>query len=252
MGSDIETIGTWVAFALTLMVYCYLGRDIPFLHMIYRVVASIFVGVALGYGAIMAWHNVLVPRLWLRLESRQWWYIVPFVLCLLLLTRVRRSWRDLGRVTIAFLFGVGAALAIGGGLTGTLIPQVQASFVSLNPADYQVLADRQGDSAWVHALNALLVVIGTVSTLMYFYFTTHDRPSADTPSAQAGPSAGRVQAVVGGLRKQALKLSAGFGKVFIMFTFGALFATTAISRISLLVDRVRFIIETLWSCIPAP
>ena len=80
------TIGTLVAFVLTLMVYCYLGKDIPFLHALYRVAAYILIGAALGYGAIVAWHSVLVPRLILRLEGGQWWYLVPLVFCLLLLS----------------------------------------------------------------------------------------------------------------------------------------------------------------------
>ena len=53
MELDIGIVGTWIAFALTLMVYCYLGKDIPFFHAVYRVAAYVFVGVALGYGAIM-------------------------------------------------------------------------------------------------------------------------------------------------------------------------------------------------------
>jgi hypothetical protein len=155
-------------------------------------------------------------------------------LCLLLLTRVKRSWSGLGNVTIAFLFGVGTALAVGGGVVGTLLPQVEATFVSLNPAHYQAIAAQEGNLAVVYVLNALLIVLGTVSTLLYFYFTT-------------GSGSRRVSK----LRTGVARLSAGFGKVFLMFTFGALFATTAISRISLLVDRVRFILDTLWSIVPA-
>ena len=136
-------------------------------------------------------------------------------------------------MTIAFLFGVGAALAVGGGVVGTLLPQVEATLVSLNPSHYQGLTAREGTISTVHALNAMLVVVGTVSTLLYFYFHTEGGSQRATH--------------LGG---QLVRLSAGFGKVFIMFTFGALFATTAVSRISLLADRVRFIIVTVFSFIP--
>jgi hypothetical protein len=247
MESDIGTIGTWVALILTLMIYCYLGKDIPFFHFIYRVAAFVFVGVALGYGVVIAWHSVLVPRLWLRLEGGQWWYIVPLVLCLLLLTRVKRSWGGLGSVTIAFVLGVGAALSIGGGIVGTLLPQVASTFVSLNPGDYEVIADREGSLTIVYVLNALLVVIGTIATLMYFYFGASNRtPGRVTPGIPDAPRRGLLSLWTGP-RDQVLQLSIGFGKVFMMFTFGALFAAAAISRISLLADRVRFMIETLWS-----
>jgi hypothetical protein len=232
MELDIENIGTGIALALTLIVYCYLGRDIPFLYALYRIAAYVFVGVALGYGAIMAWHSVLVPRLLSRLEGGQWWYLVPLALCLLLLTRVKRSWHGLGNVTIAFLFGVGAALAVGGGLVGTLLPQVEATFVSLNPAHYEGIASLEGNLPTIYALNALLIAMGTISTLLYFYFTTEGGSRRTA-----------------GLRSRVVRLFAGFGRVFIMFTFGALFAMTAISRISLLVDRIRFIVDTLYSLV---
>jgi hypothetical protein len=247
MKVDIATVGTWVAFILTLMVYCYLGKDIPFLHFLYRVAAYAFIGVALGYAAIMAWHGVLVPRLWLRLEGGQWWYIVPLVLCLLLLSRVRRAWTGLGSVTLAFIFGVGAALAIGGGIAGTLLPQVRATFVSLNPADYEGIATYEGNAPALYVLNAAIVVLGTITALMYTYFATETRSlGPDRPSLR------RVGTIVARIWHQAVRLTAGFGRVFIMCTFGALFATAAISRFSLLVDRVRFLLETLWRSIPVP
>jgi hypothetical protein len=251
MELDVETIGGVVAFVLTLMVYCYLAKDIPFFYAIYRVAAYTFVGVALAYGTIVAWHSVLVPRLWLRLEGGQWWYLVPLGLCLLLLTRVKRSWRGLGGVTIAFLFGVGVALAIGGGIAGTLLPQVEASFVSVNPNHYLALGAQEGNPPLSYALNALLVAIGTIATLMYFYYARSWRASEQpvSPGSGEGPSARPRSARLG---DGIAHLSRGFGGVFLMFTFGALFATTAISRVSLLVDRVRFIIETIWSYIPVP
>ena len=49
----------------------------------------------------------------------------------------------------------------------------------------------------------------------------------------------------GATRSRLLQVVAGFGRVFIMFTLGALFAVIAISRLSLLVDRSRFVLETI-------
>jgi hypothetical protein len=234
-GTPIGTIGTLVAFVLTLMVYCYLGKDIPFLYSLYRVAAYLFVGVALGYAVVVAWHSVLSPRLLLRLEGGQWWYLVPLALCLLLLTKIKRSWSALGNVPLAFLFGVGAALGVGGSLIGTLIPQVQAAFVSLNPEHYAGgLTDIEGPPL-VYVSNAVLVTIGTISTLLYFTFTAGEGER---------PSAVRTR---GRLLDGTVRTARGFGKVFLMFTFGAIFATTSLSYLSLLADRIRFIIETLWA-----
>jgi hypothetical protein len=226
------TIGTIVAFGLTLMVYCYLARDIPLLRVIYRVAAALLVGVTLGYAAIVAWHSVLSPRLLLRLESGQWWYLVPLVLCLLLLTKVKRSWSGAGNVTLAFVFGVGAALTLGGALSGTLIPQVQAAFVSFNPQHYAGLTAQEGGVSLIFVTNAALVTLGTICTLL-----------ACSYSVGTGTSEGRPgRRLVGGI----VQVASGFGRVFIMFTVGALLATTGISLFAVLVDRIRFLVETLW------
>ena len=116
---------------------------------------------------------------------------------------------------------------------GTLLPQIRATFVSLNPGDYEAIATQEGALPASYALDALLVVIGTISTLLYFYF-----------------SAGKGGPRFAGRRGPVVHILASFGKVFIMFTFGALYATAAISRISLLIDRARFIIETVQPYIP--
>lgn len=234
MEAGLASVGVWVAFALTLMVYCYLVKEIPLFHAIYRVAVYLFIGVTLAYAALIAWHGVLVPRLFLRLDGGEWLYLPPLILCLLLVLRVRPAWRGPGTLTLAFLLGVGAALTLGGALVGTLLPQVAATFVSLNPEDYQVMAMTQGSPVISYVLDALLVVLGTVSALLYFFFTA--------------PEGTRRLA---GWQSRLARLFGGFGRVFIMFTLGALFATVSISRISLLVDRARFLIETFLNAIPA-
>ena len=54
MNADVETIGTVIAFILTLLVYAYLIKDVSFFHVLYRLVVYLFVGVSLGYAAVMA------------------------------------------------------------------------------------------------------------------------------------------------------------------------------------------------------
>jgi hypothetical protein len=234
------------------MVYCYLAKDSAFFHGIYRVAAYLFVGVALGYGAIVAWHAVLAPRLLLRLEGRQWWYLVPLALCLLLLAKVSRSrggrwWSGLGNVTLAFLFGIGAALALGGSLMGTLLPQTQSAFVSLNPDHYQGLAAQEGGLPLVYVSNAVLITLGTISTLLYFTFTAgvnREPHFGMRPGFRTRPGTRLLDGTVRTFR--------GFGKVFLMFTFGALFAMTSLSYLSALVARIWFLIETLWEFLFTP
>ncbi|MGC8838462.1 MAG: hypothetical protein ACP5UM_08605, partial [Anaerolineae bacterium] len=130
-----DVLGGWVAFVLTLMVFSYLLGDNP----LFRLAEHLFVGVAVGYAVVVVWRTVLVPRLWAPLAAdpvANWPFLIPLVLGLLLLARVRSRWSSLANLPMGFLFGVGAALSIGGALLGTLYPQMQASLVSLNPAHY--------------------------------------------------------------------------------------------------------------------
>jgi hypothetical protein len=147
-------------------------------------------------------------------EQSQYWlvYFVPLVLGFLLLLKVRAAWASVGNVSIAFLFGVGAALAIGGALSGLLVQQISATAVSLSPF--------QDFGTWVG--NCLLVV-GTIGALLSFRFVTVQQRSLG----------------------QVLDLLARgwsrLGRGFILIAFGAIFADTAVSRISILISRFYFL-----------
>lgn len=203
-------LGIWLAALLTIIVYSYLLGDNP----LYRLAEHLFVGSAVGYAAVVTWHSVLMPRLIIPLAQdpyRNWPLFIPLALGFLLLTKAKASWAWLGNSAVAFILGVGVAVAIGGALFGSLLPQLKATIVSLNPAHYP-------QRGWAGVRDALIIIVGTISTLLYFYFTT------------------------GGESKLA-RVRAGIGRFFILVTFGAIFANTAMSRISLLIGRVRFLME---------
>lgn len=210
-------LGTWLAALLTIIVYSYLLGDNP----LYRLAEHLFVGSAVGYAAVVAWHSVLMPRLIIPLlqdPCRNWPLFIPLALGLLLLTRVKASWAWLGNSTMAFILSVGVAVAIGGALFGSLFPQIQATIVSLNPVHYP-------HRWWVGAIDSLIIVVGTISTLLYFYFT-------------AGGESKLARVRVG-----FIKVWANVGRLFILVTFGAIFANTVMARLSLLIGRVRFLME---------
>lgn len=214
---NLGALDVWIAFTLTLMVFSYIFGDNP----LFRLAEHLFVGVAAGYIVVLVYHTILAPRLLLPLAqapAEHLHLLVPLLLGLLLLAKGRRTTSWMGNMAMALLFGVGTALALGGALLGTLGTQVRATWVSLNPADYS------GTMAWV---NAVLIVAGTIGVLLYFYFT-----------GSTGRGVGRLFA---GIRAAWGRL----GYWFILIAFGALFAGTMIARFSLLVDRVRFLLETL-------
>ena len=65
--------------------------------------------------------------------------VIPIVLGVSLLMKLRPNFRGttFSNVGLAYFFGIGAALAIGGALAGILVPQLTATMISLAP---------QGDS----------------------------------------------------------------------------------------------------------
>ncbi len=206
-----EVFAVWIAALLTLMVYSYLLSDNP----MYRLAQHLFVGSSIGYAAIIAFHNILRPHLFEPLRrdaATNWPYLIPLLLGLLLLTKARRSIAWLGNTSLGFLFGIGAALAIGGALLGSFLPQIQASWVSLSPATAGGLEA---------ALDNLCLAVGTIGTLTYFYFTMG---SGKRPG-------GRL-----------IRFWAVVGKWVILITFGALFGNRIMSYVSLLIGRVQFLL----------
>ncbi|UCC61836.1 MAG: hypothetical protein JSV36_13700 [Anaerolineae bacterium] len=217
----LNDFGPWLAFILTLMVFSYLLGDNP----LFRIAQHLLVGLALGFAWIVAWHNVFLPRVIARIGTQDpaeiGYTLVPLVLGALLLLKSRGSGFKISSLPLAYLFGVGAAISLGGAIFGTLIPQVSATVRSLNPADYPA------EWAWYDVADALFIVLGTVCTLLYFTFT-------------AGG-----QSRLGRLRGGVVRMGASVGRWFLMFIFGALFGSLAMSRISLLVERITFLMSVL-------
>jgi len=214
MPNVFDLVGVWVGVILTLLVFSYLLHDSP----LFRVAQAIFVGVTVGYAATVAIRSILITRLFdpLRTDIQFYWtLLIPLVLGLLLFAKWRAAWSPIGNIPIAFLFGVGSALAIGGALTGALMPQLQATLVSLSP-----------DLGLQTIVNNLLLVVGTIGAFLSFRFVV---PAAARAPIRALDVAARGWSVV--------------GRWFIFFAFGAIFADTAVSRVSILVSRFYYVLQ---------
>ena len=217
------SVGTLVAAFLTFMVWSYLLGDNP----AFRFAEHLFVGTAIGYAVLISWFNVVQPALFgAAVPQSPVLAAVPLVLCLLLMAKVRPAWSGIGNIAVAFLIGVGAALAVGGALFGTLWPQASATAsLSLDPADY---GDPQPMLASTFFWQNLAVLVGTIGT--FFYFTFNIQP----------------QAPLGTLRETFTRFWSGIGRWVIMITLGALFVNTIMSRIALLIGRVQWLLDVLW------
>lgn len=224
--TGLDGIGTWLAVVLTLFVFSYLLGD----NALYRLAEHIFVGAAVGYVVVIAVQNVLLPKLFQPFLAALWggdWQqlqllLFPLLLGLLLLTkafpRVRAvSW--LGSLAVAVLLGVGAALAIGGALLGTLWPQVNAA------ADITRQVPRYG--WWLGVFSGLAALVGSTGVLLHLSFS----------SGGEGWLARQ--------RRGLVRIWGGVGRWFIVVTFGALLATTFVSRLSFLVARFQFLLDAV-------
>jgi hypothetical protein len=206
---NVDVLIGIVPVALTLLVFSRLIGDNP----AFRVVQYLFVGVSLGYAFLIIYFQVLRPSSMAIIATNNpvaiVFQAVPYVLGLLLLTRIaaRQGSSWLANIPLALLFGVATALALGGALVGTLVPQILDT-VQLGGRDPMQL------------VGGLFLAFGVMLTLSYFYYT----------APQQG-SAGRI-----------LALSARAGRWLLIIAFGFFFAGALLTYLTALNERLGFII----------
>ena len=219
MSFSVEFISGLIAFILTLLVFFYLLGD----NFLFRATIYVFVGVSAGYVAAVAWHQVLWPQLFLPLISgpgdERILVLVPLVLTILLLAKAFSPFSQAGTPAVAFMVGVGAAVAVGGAVTGTLFPQTAAAIDAL---DLQSAIARDVNPA-TQLVEGGILLLGTISTLIYFQFSAKRRDDGEH----------RRNSVVESL--------AFVGSIFIAITFGVLFAGVYAAALTALIERLNFL-----------
>jgi hypothetical protein len=216
-----DLIWTLVSFILTLMVLSYILGDNPF----FRFASALFVGVAAGYVVVISFYQVVLPKLLLPLIQPQVslaekaLLLIPLALAILLLLKLSPRTSRVGNSTMAYLVGVGAAVAIGGAVLGTIFPQVGAT---INLFDMRA-ASAAGNSLGGQLLEGVYVLAGVSATLLYFYFGVRAKPDVEPQ------------------RHPAIEAMAQAGQIFIAITLGSLFAGVYAAAIASLVERAQFI-----------
>jgi hypothetical protein len=220
----METVLGLLAVLLTLALLSYLIADNP----IYRIAVHLFIGLSAGYAVVLAWFTVIQPRVVSPLLATLspsagfaptlgslLWPVLPVVVggVLLLLKTVRVATRA-GGLVVALMVGVGASVAVGGAISGTLIPQTSATFVSLLPAGAPSLLD-----GLEVVVEALFVVVGVLATLGFFYYGAR---------AEAGGP---------GERPALLRPVAAVGQIFIGVAFGVMYAGALAASIAVFAER---------------
>ncbi len=219
----LEAVGTIASALLTLMVLSYVLGD----NVFFRIAVHLFVGVAAGYAGALALRTVLFPRLVLPLltdglSAITVAFIVSWILVLLLSLKAWSSTASLGTLPMALLVGVGAALIVGGAISGTLVPQSLAAMDSLNPSAVTPLT---GETGFERVANVLILLTGTISTLVYFRFTARRGPSGEA------------------LRSPLSIIVSLVGRVFIALTFGVMYAGALAAALAVLSERIHFLVN---------
>ncbi len=180
-------------------------------------------GLTLGWGIVATWTDSLVPRWFMPLYGRDpdlggyvnllWilalgagtmWYFI-----------FTRRFKWIARIIIGFFIGVGAGIGIQG-FFRLQLPQIAASFKSV----WIKTTNKTGEAVLdLHAMfNNLVFLVTFYCTMAHFLFTfKRDRP--------------------------VLKHAALAGRWLMMIAFGAMFGTTVMARLSLLIDRILFLLE---------
>ena len=186
-------LGITVAALLNLGLWSFLIGD----NRVYRLVQSLYVGAAVAHAFVLAYRNTLIPNLWQPFTEGKYVFVIPMVLGLALFTRVSKKYSHISKIPMTFIVGVGAALAIRGALLSDLATQVASVMVTLNTVEN------------------IVMLIGTLCTLIYFTFTIKPTPVTGTMSY--------------------------IGRYFMMAAFGAAFGNTVMARMSLLIGRLQFL-----------
>lgn len=195
-----ELVGLIIGFVLTIFIFSYAFGD----NALYRLAVHILVGVSAAYAAIIVTRHVIVPNIQRVSENptnpENLLWLVP--IALLLLLYLLRRWT--GNGAVAFLMGVGAAVALVGAVRGTIVPLVTA-------VPDLILFPGQ----------SIVTALLTISTLMTFQFTR--RINTEEPRWQT--------------------IFSQIGRAVIMITFGALFAGALNTSLLLLADRLDYLIQ---------
>jgi hypothetical protein len=217
-----EFIWGLVGFLLTVMVLSYLIAD----NIFFRLASSLFVGLTAGYLTILIINEILRPYLWTPLVSGSWTaraiILIPILLIALLCLGQFSGFSKLGGIPLAYLAGLAAALTIGGAVFGTLIPQITAIVNYFNLQAWWTA----GSGAWVLILDAIVMLIGAITTLTYFHFGRKKNSHAQEDAVR---------------RPKFIEGMSNIGQVFIGITLGAIFAGVFSSALFALINRIAFI-----------
>lgn len=245
-------VGIWIGFFFSLMIFSAILGD----NALARLGQYILVGAALGYAGVLAWQQVLRPRLFAPLMASVtaspadgwreviWLWILLALSILLMIAGLERifrtpagdarqaGWRGLlhmlGAIPLAIMLGVAISAGVVGTVQGTLFPQFMRAAQTGLPL-------RSSPNTLI--MGALMLLI-TGGVLIYL---RAERPMIDQQPA---------------ILRQLLDGWSAIGKRAIWLAAGLLFARLLVARLTLLIARTDYFMlhleqTALWQWVEA-
>ncbi|MCS6776166.1 MAG: hypothetical protein RMJ43_01315 [Chloroherpetonaceae bacterium] len=220
-----DTLVLWIGAICTLGFYSILYRE----NRIYRFFEHLFLGLAMGYGVANVWTDTLQPKWWEPLVHRgHWWLIFVMIIGLFYYFVYSPRYNWLARLVIGFFLGVTSGRAFQA-FVNDYWPQIPTSFKPVIPHGPVTTPDGQTLPAltWSDALNNILFMVILLCVMSYFFFSFEQKHPV-------------------------LKRSAQLGRWLMMFTFGAIFGSTIMGRLALMIDRMDFLVNDFGPQIGGP
>lgn len=161
------------------------------------------VGAGAGYWVVAGFGTIRDAAIKPLLQG-QLLMIVPIALGILMFATYTK-WSWVSRYPVAFLIGCGLGVAIRSTIEAQIISQIRASLLPLATGDVWAM------------INNWILVVGTIAVVAYFLFTRQQKGSFGKFTQ--------------------------FGKVIMMVYFGGAFASITFMYISIMIERIVFLIK---------
>lgn len=201
----MNVFGIWLAAFFTISIFSFLYKDNAF----YKFSEQVFVGLSAAYWLVYIIYSIMIPNLFAKLIadfSGNAILLIPAALGVMMLMRLHPKTQWLSRFPIAIMIGTTAGISMLRYMKSDILEQVTATMINPFAAS---------DTAGV--IGNLLLILGTVTGVYFFYFSKKQEGIFKVPSK--------------------------IGIYFLMISFGATFGYTVMARISLLIGRLEFLLR---------
>ena len=225
-----DGIGVWIAAILTIAIFSFLYKDNP----LFKFAEHLYVGIGAGYIVVVAWHNDIATNVIQPMKDGMiavqnndpsgWINIInPIMACVigafLFFPVIAPKFRWLTKYAFAFILGTFSGIKVAPVIKERLITQLSSTLDRICAVSSECSAQVASITHTPEPsalFNAVFILLGVLCGLVYFFFSLE--------------------------HKGGIKIIAKTGIFILMIGFGASFGLTVMGRVSLLIDRIQFLL----------